>query len=209
MRMQVVHCAEGAAGPGAPSRRRPRRNRSHRHPLSSRRPARRIGIVTLRDPDSSSTLLADRGRAAAATHRSSPPDPPPAPRHPGARPSLPPRGYGCISSRARRARKQLVAQYGDRLICVRYRYGAQRKKRFKTVELLVAERDCEPPRPRFAHDQIVGLRVAFADVAVRDRVKQAGGTWNPERWVWQLSYDRAVALGLKGRIVDEPDWNSR
>jgi hypothetical protein len=71
---------------------------------------------------------------------------------------------------------------------VRYRYDAQRKKRFKTVELLVAERDWEPPRPRFAHDQIVGLHVAFADVAVRDRVKQAGGTWNPELRVWQLRY---------------------
>jgi len=47
--------------------------------------------------------------------------------------------------------KQLLAQYGDRLICVRYRYDAQRKKRFKTVELLVAERDWEPPRPRFVH----------------------------------------------------------
>src|SRR2546427_13086930 len=56
----------------------------------------------------------------------------------------------------------------DRLICVRYRYDAQRRKRLKTVELLVAERDWQPPRPRFAHDQIVGLRVAFADVAVRD-----------------------------------------
>src|SRR3989441_10407806 len=100
--------------------------------------------------------------------------------------------------------KQLLAQYGDRLICVRYRYDAQRKKRFKTVELLVAERDWEPPRPRFAHDQIVGLRVIFADMAVRDRVKQAGGTWNPERRVWQLRYDRVVALGLHGRIVDEP-----
>jgi len=52
--------------------------------------------------------------------------------------------------------------------------------------------------------QIVGLRVAFADMAVRDRVKQAGGTWNPERRVWQLRYDRVVALGLHGRIVDEP-----
>jgi len=104
--------------------------------------------------------------------------------------------------------KQLLAQYGDRLICVRYRYDAQRKKRFKTVELLVAERDWQPPRPRFAHDQIVGLRVAFADVALRDRVKQAGGIWNPERRVWQLRYDRAVALGLKNRIVDEPASNT-
>ncbi len=28
--------------------------------------------------------------------------------------------------------KQLVTQYGDRLVCVRYRYDAQRKKRLKT-----------------------------------------------------------------------------
>jgi len=104
--------------------------------------------------------------------------------------------------------KQLLAQYGDRLICVRYRYDAQRKKRLKTVELLGAERDWEPPRPRFAHDQIVGLRVAFADVALRDRVKQAGGTWNPKRRVWQLRYDHVVALGLTSRIVDEPASNS-
>ena len=77
----------------------------------------------------------------------------------------------------------------------------------KPWSFLVAERDWEPPRPRFAHDQIVGLRVVFADVAVRDRVKQAGGTWNPERRVWQLRYDRVVALGLNSRIVDEPVSN--
>jgi hypothetical protein len=104
--------------------------------------------------------------------------------------------------------KQLLAQYGDRLICVRYRYDAQRKKRFKTVDLLVAERDWKPPRPRFADDQVVGLRVSFADVTVRARVKQAGGTWNPERRVWQLRYDRVVALGLNTRIVDEAASNS-
>src|SRR3972149_4352770 len=77
------------------------------------------------------------------------------------------------------------------------------QKGTKPVELLVAERGWQPPQPRFAHDQIVGLRVAFADVAVRDRVKQAGGTWNPERRVWELRDDRAGALGLTGRIVDE------
>ena len=91
---------------------------------------------------------------------------------------------------------------------MRYRYDAERKKRFKTVELLVEERNWQPPRPRFAHDQIVGLRVAFTDVAVRDRVKQAGGTWNPERRVWQLRYDRVDALGLKSRIVDESASNT-
>jgi hypothetical protein len=97
--------------------------------------------------------------------------------------------------------KQLLAQYGDRLICVRYRYDVQRRKRLKTVELLVAESDWEPPRLPFAPDQIVGVRVAFADLAIRERVKQAGGTWNAARRVWQLRYDRVVDLGLTGRIV--------
>ena len=101
--------------------------------------------------------------------------------------------------------KQLLAQYGDRLVCVRYRYDPQQKKRFKTVEFLVAEREWELPRPRFALDRIVGVRVAFADVAVRDRVKQAGGTWDPQRRLWALRYDRAIALGLDDRIVPDAE----
>lgn len=158
--------------------------------------------------------------SASAVHEPSPAGPPYqassiTPAGPSARATPPRRSRGSSTSRVRlhlkpgqKGTKQLLAQYGDRLICVRYRYDAQRKKRMKTVELLVAERDWQPPRPRFAHDQMVGLRVAFADVAVRDRVKQAGGTWNAERRVWELRYDRVVALGLNGRIVDEPASNS-
>ena len=71
------------------------------------------------------------------------------------------------------------------------------------MELLVAERDWDPPRARFAYDQIVGLRVAFADMAVRSRVKEAGGTWNPQRRVWELRYARVIALGLEDRIVPD------
>jgi hypothetical protein len=37
--------------------------------------------------------------------------------------------------------KQLLAQYGDRLVCVRYRYDTQRKKWCKTVELIIAARE--------------------------------------------------------------------
>jgi hypothetical protein len=158
--------------------------------------------------------------SASAVHEPSPAGPPYqassiTPAGPSARATPPRRSRESSTSRVRlhlkpdqKGTKQLLAQYGDRLVCVRYRYDSQRKQRFKTVELLVAERDWQPPRPRFAHDQIVGLRVAFADVALRDRVKQAGGTWNPERRVWQLRYDRVLALGLNGRIVDEPASNS-
>jgi hypothetical protein len=150
-----------------------------------------------------------RGGAAFAVHE-------PSPAGPSARATPPRRSPESSTPRVRlhlkpgqKGTKQLLAQYGDRLICVRYSYDAQRKKRFKTVELLVAERDWEPPRPRFAPDQIVGLRVAFAEVAVRDRVKHAGATWNPEGRVWQLRDDRVVALGLDSRIVDGPASNGR
>ena len=154
------------------------------------------------------------GSAPLAVHEPRPADPLTAPhRSPDPPPAPPRRSPTSSTSRVRlhlkpgqKGTKQLLAQYGDRLICVRYRYDAQRKKQFKTVELLIAERDWDPPRPRFAHDQIVGLRVPFAEVAVRARVKQAGGTWNPQRRAWELRYDRAIALGLEDRIV--PDAGS-
>jgi hypothetical protein len=98
--------------------------------------------------------------------------------------------------------KRLLEQYGDRFVCVRYRYDASRRKRFKTDELIVAERDWQPPRPPLAPDRPISLRITFAETDLRRRVKQAGGRWNPDERVWQLPHDRAVALGLGGRIVD-------
>jgi len=105
--------------------------------------------------------------------------------------------------------KQLLTQYGDRLVCVRYRYDAQRKKRFKTVELIVAEREWEPPPPRCAADTIVGVRVGFAEVERREQVKQAVGKWNRSRKVWELRYEQVAALKLEARIVEEKASNSR
>jgi hypothetical protein len=101
--------------------------------------------------------------------------------------------------------KQLLAQYGDRLVCVRYRYDTQRKKRFKTVELIIAERDWEPPASRFTADTMVGVRIGFAEVDMRERVKQAGGKWNRSHKVWELRYDQVVALKLEARIVEEEE----
>jgi hypothetical protein len=56
---------------------------------------------------------------------------------------------------------QQLAQYGDRRVCMRYRYDAQRKKRFKIVELIIAEREWEPPSPRFAVDMMMGCASAL------------------------------------------------
>jgi hypothetical protein len=99
--------------------------------------------------------------------------------------------------------KQLLAQYGDRLLCVRYRYDPELRKRFKTVELVVAECHWVPRRPRFYADQVVGVRIGFAERALRERAKQAGARWNSDQKVWQMRYSQAVALGLVNRIQTE------
>ena len=84
-----------------------------------------------------------------------------------------------------RGAKQLLARYGHRLVCVRYRYDDQRKKRFKTVELIVAESDWTPTPCQPSGESLVPIRVALSEVAVRQEVKQAGGRWNPQLSVWE------------------------
>lgn len=101
-----------------------------------------------------------------------------------------------------RGTKRLLAEYGERLVCVRYRYDAERRKRFKTVELIVEEVDWEPPRRAPAGETIVAVRVGYEEAELRGRVKRAGGRWNAERRVWEMRYDQAVELGLEGRIVE-------
>ena len=93
------------------------------------------------------------------------------------------------------------AEYGGRLVCVRYRYDTHQQKRDKTVELVVAEEQWTPPMHPTAPEQIVTIRVSALETTVRQQVKQAGGQWDPRRGVWVLRYDRVVALGLSKRIV--------
>jgi hypothetical protein len=62
--------------------------------------------------------------------------------------------------------KQLLAEYGDQLVCVRYRYDKDRFKRFKTVELIVEEKDWIPSN----HHEIpkpVWLQIGFEETGLR------------------------------------------
>ena len=97
--------------------------------------------------------------------------------------------------------KQLQAQYGDRLVCVRYRYDEQQQKRFKTVELIVEEREWRPGGGQGANERLVGVQLAVREIELRGRVKQAGGRWDAQRRVWEMRYEQAAALGVTERIV--------
>ena len=99
-----------------------------------------------------------------------------------------------------RGTKQLVEEYGDRLVCVRYRYDDEQRKRYKTVELIVDEADW-PDQNAPMDVLVVGVPVAREETDLRTQVKAEGGRWNPERQVWELRYDRVKRLGLEGRLV--------
>ncbi len=102
-----------------------------------------------------------------------------------------------------RGAKKFLAQYGDRLVCVRYRSDEQRRTRFKTVELIVEEWPWPPPPPRRTADSVVLAKVGFAERVLRQHVKGAGGVWHPDQQAWALRYERAITLGLRERIIEE------
>jgi len=103
----------------------------------------------------------------------------------------------------------LLAEYGERLLCVRYREDRQQKKRYTTVELIVKQVDWEPPAPPFQAETIVGVRVAWGEKEIARAVKRAGGRWNRVKRVWELTYERVRALGLEDRIVEPRVSKSR
>jgi len=88
--------------------------------------------------------------------------------------------------------KQLRDRYGERLVCVRYRYDETKKQRWKTVELIIEKWDWEPPMPRQPEDAVVAIQVAAQEREVRKQVKAVGGKWNPREVVWELSYGQVV-----------------
>ena len=91
---------------------------------------------------------------------------------------------------------------------MRYRYDLDRKRRFKTVEIIVDEADWEPsqrtvPRERDIEriPKIVGLRIGFAEKDLQETVKKAGGRWDAGMRLWLVPVSIAKLLGLEDRIV--------
>ncbi len=99
--------------------------------------------------------------------------------------------------------KKLLARYGERLVCVRYRYDAERKLRHKTVELIVETTPWNPKRRaarRELHD-MVAVRIGFSETALRERIKAAGAMWRPRQRLWEVDWKTVRDLGLQARVV--------
>jgi hypothetical protein len=103
--------------------------------------------------------------------------------------------------------KKLVVQYGERLVCVRYRYDSKRKVRHKTVELIIETTPWSPRarNARRAPDDMVYVRVDYAEEALRGRIKAAGAIWRPRHKVWEMDWRTVRELGLQSRVIVEAE----
>jgi hypothetical protein len=84
--------------------------------------------------------------------------------------------------------KSLVKKYGDALLCVRFKYDAEKLQRLKTVELIVERTEWTPPAPRYSEDSLVYLHIEATDMSRRLQAKKTGGRWDPEKRLWFVQY---------------------
>ncbi len=70
----------------------------------------------------------------------------------------------------------------------------------KTVELVVERSDWTPPPVKFSNGTLVPLRISARDMAARNKAKEAGGRWNPEKQLWFVSYGNVVGTVLEKYI---------
>jgi len=99
-----------------------------------------------------------------------------------------------------RGTKSLAQEYGDTLLCVRFRYDAKLRQRLKKVELIVERSEWTPPPQRYTADTLVPVRIEVADMPLRLQAKAAGGRWNPEKRLWYVKYSKIAGTALEKHI---------
>jgi len=103
--------------------------------------------------------------------------------------------------------KRFLQQFGERLVCVRYRYDEAMTRRYTTIEVIVDEKDLPGGynpllQPRRHPNTIVSIRVGYEEFELRGQIRQAGGRWDPNSKLWRLPYYKAAALALLDRMVE-------
>lgn len=93
--------------------------------------------------------------------------------------------------------KKLLARYGERLVCVRYRYDEARALRATTVELIVSQGPWQPRKrvrrvPRSPHGMVY-VRIPYDQQELRIKMKLLGALWRPRHRLWELPWGAVTA----------------
>jgi len=97
-----------------------------------------------------------------------------------------------------------MKHFGDRLVRVRYRRDTDTGKHIKTAEIIVDEAIPAPSEADQNPHEPVSMKVEYHDTHVREKVKAAGGRWDPKHLVRRLPRHRVHHLHLQHRIVSPP-----
>lgn len=108
----------------------------------------------------------------------------------------------CHLKPGQKGTKRLVEQYGESLLCVRYRYDENRKVRLKTVEIIVEEKPWQPPFS-FRDNDIAPITVAFEETELRAKLHKMRAKWDPIAKVWLVPYRLIRGTELESRIPEE------
>src|SRR5262245_25836439 len=100
--------------------------------------------------------------------------------------------------------RRLADEYGNRLLCVRYRYDDEHRVRYKTVELIVEESPWTPTRP-FAPTDIVELRIRAQERALRHAAHLLGARRIGTSDTWRTTYAVARILQITTRVMRAGD----
>jgi hypothetical protein len=99
--------------------------------------------------------------------------------------------------------KSLVDQYGDALVCVRYRYDTKTHRQYKTVELIISESEWMPPPAKYAEGELVPLKIGINEPALQTQARAAGGRWDKDQRVWFVPYGCIAGTKLEKLIAVE------
>lgn len=95
---------------------------------------------------------------------------------------------------------RLMRQYGDPLVCVRYRTSGTGEERLTTVELVV-----ERAVIRKRTDEIVSFKIKNSEAGLRREAMRRGARFDPKTRLWKLPRHEVLSLGLRHRIAISPE----
>ncbi len=95
--------------------------------------------------------------------------------------------------------KSLIREYGDRLVCVRYRYDEEKGMRYTTAEIIVEKKRWNPPADK---NRTVMVRIDFEEHSLQEAARKRGGRWNPKKKRWTLPFQAARDMGIQDRIEE-------
>jgi len=97
--------------------------------------------------------------------------------------------------------KKYLEKYGDRFVCLRYKYDTESGIKSKTIELTVSEEVWTKKSNYIPPNKLMHLNIPLTNVFLQKLVREAGGFWDSTAHCLRLPYNMTKALGLETRII--------